>query len=1039
MQIQYHFPKFTAAEAIYLAREYYHLAVTAHPLPSERDQNFHLKADSGQEYVLKIANATEQRELLDLQNQALEHLAARAPALALSRVCPAVSGQTIIPITSPTGETHLMRLLTYIPGQLWAQVNPHTPELLHSLGQVLGTIDQALADFSHPAARRTLKWDLPHAAWIREYLPYLADPTRRAIVEKFLTRFETEVLPVLPGLRASIIYNDANDYNILVSQDDPRQRRVVGVIDFGDMTHTQTVCDLAIAAAYALMDKPDPLAAAAHMVRGYHAAFPLTEAELAVLFPLICIRLCITVTNAAYQRHIEPDNAYLIISERPAWDLLTKLAEIPPQLAHYMFRQACGLPACPHTPALVEWLRANADRFGRVVEPDLKTANPLVFDLSVGSLELGNSTDFADSALFTHKLFGRIKAANVPAGIGKYNEARPLYTSELFKADSNAGPEWRTVHTGLDIFMAAGSAVFAPLDGVVHSFRNNAGALDYGPTIILEHTVEQTSKVFKTFEVSSTLTFYTLYGHLSVDSLEGLVEGQPVKQGERLGQIGDSTINGGWPPHLHFQIITDMLGRSGEFPGVARPSQCDLWLNLSPDPNLILGIPALLPPQTKKAESGAWSIEQILSVRRQHIGPNLSISYRQPLKIVRGYRQYLYNEEGQPYLDAVNNVPHVGHSHPYVVKAGQEQMAVLNTNTRYLHESLVRYAERLTATLPEPLRVCYFVCSGSEANELALRLARTHTGQKDTVVVDVGYHGNTTSLIEISPYKHDGPGGAGAPPYVHNTPMPDVYRGAYKKDDPQAGAKYAQAVAAAIEQIQADGKNVAAFICESILSCGGQVVLPEGYLREVYRHVRAAGGVCIADEVQVGLGRAGTHFWAFETQGVVPDIVTIGKPIGNGHPLAAVITTPELAASFNNGMEYFNTFGGNPVSCAIGMAVLDVIEAEGLQAHALKVGRYMLEKLQSLMDRHPIIGDVRGLGLFIGIELVLNRETLEPAGDHASYISNRMRDHGILVSTDGPFHNVLKIKPPLVFDEANADFFVTTLDKILWEDFVRLV
>ncbi|MFN8458044.1 MAG: aminotransferase class III-fold pyridoxal phosphate-dependent enzyme [Anaerolineae bacterium] len=518
-----------------------------------------------------------------------------------------------------------------------------------------------------------------------------------------------------------------------------------------------------------------------------------------------------------------------------------------------------------------------------------------------------------------------------------------------------------------------------------------------------------------------------------------MVEGQPVKQGERLGKIGDSTVNGGWPPHLHFQIITDMLGRSGEFPGVARPSQREMWLSLSLDPNLILGIPALMPPKTKEVESGGWSIDQILSVRRQHIGPNLSISYRQPLKIVRGYRQYLYNEEGQPYLDAVNNVPHVGHNHPWVVKAGQEQMAVLNTNTRYLHESLVRYAERLTATLPEPLRVCYFVCSGSEANELALRLARTHTSQKDTIVVDVGYHGNTTSLIEISPYKHDGPGGAGAPPYVHNTPMPDVYRGAYQKNDPQAGAKYTQAVATAIERIQASGKNVAAFICESILSCGGQVVLPEGYLREVYRHVRAAGGVCIADEVQVGLGRVGTHFWAFETQGVVPDIVTVGKPIGNGHPLAAVITTPQIAASFNNGMEYFNTFGGNPVSCAIGMAVLDVIEAEGLQAHALKVGRYMLKSLQQLMDRHPIVGDVRGLGLFIGIELVLDRETLEPAGEQASYISNRMRDHGILVSTDGPFHNVLKIKPPLVFNEANADFFVATLDKILHEDFVRVI
>jgi 4-aminobutyrate aminotransferase-like enzyme len=394
--------------------------------------------------------------------------------------------------------------------------------------------------------------------------------------------------------------------------------------------------------------------------------------------------------------------------------------------------------------------------------------------------------------------------------------------------------------------------------------------------------------------------------------------------------------------------------------------------------------------------------------------------------------QYLYDENGRAYLDAVNNVSHVGHCHPRVVKAAQEQMAVLNTNTRYLHENLVRYAERLCATLPAPLSVCFFVCSGSEANELALRLARTHTRQKDVIVVDAAYHGNTTGLVEISPYKFDGPGGTGAPPYVHTVPMPDVYRGQYKRSDPRAAEKYAYHVEEIIRQRQ--GK-VAAFICESLMGCGGQLVLPDNYLKEVYRYVRDAGGVCIADEVQVGFGRVGTHFWGFETQGVVPDIVTMGKPIGNGHPLAAVVTTPGIAASFNNGMEYFNTFGGNPVSCAIGLAVLDVIAEEQLQANALHVGTHLLDSLRRLMDRHALIGDIRGPGLFVGIELVLNRETLEPAPAQASYIANRMRERGILLSTDGPFHNVLKIKPPLVFTKENVDFLVATLDEILAEDF----
>jgi 4-aminobutyrate aminotransferase-like enzyme len=476
-----------------------------------------------------------------------------------------------------------------------------------------------------------------------------------------------------------------------------------------------------------------------------------------------------------------------------------------------------------------------------------------------------------------------------------------------------------------------------------------------------------------------------------------------------------------------------MLGRSGEFPGVASPGQRDTWLSLSPDPNLVFGIPeSCFPPP-------ALNPENILAIRSEHLGPSLSISYRRPLKIVRGYMQYLYDETGLAYLDAVNNVPHVGHCHPQVVKAGQQQMAVLNTNTRYLHDNLVRYAQRLCGLLPEPLSVCFFVCSGSEANDLALRLARTYTGQKDVVIVDGAYHGNLTSLIEISPYKFDGPGGSGAPPHVHKVMMPDPYRGPYRRDDPQAGLKYAQHVGQAVSRVRQQGRGVAAFFCESILSCGGQIVLPDHYLKEAYRYVREAGGLCVADEVQVGFGRAGSHFWAFETQEAVPDILTLGKPIGNGHPLAAVITTPAIAAAFNNGMEYFNTFGGNPVSCAIGLAVLDVIETEQLQANALNVGQRLKAGLEQLMAKYPLIGDVRGLGLFVGVELVLDRATLTPAAAQASYIVERMKEHGILISTDGPLHNVLKIKPPLVFSEENADFFVSTLDKILAEDLLRPV
>jgi 4-aminobutyrate aminotransferase-like enzyme len=310
------------------------------------------------------------------------------------------------------------------------------------------------------------------------------------------------------------------------------------------------------------------------------------------------------------------------------------------------------------------------------------------------------------------------------------------------------------------------------------------------------------------------------------------------------------------------------------------------------------------------------------------------------------------------------------------------------------------------------------------------------------IVVDGAYHGNTGGLVEISPYKFDGPGGEGAPRHVVKVPVPDDYRGRYqrsdsKRGDAKRGEKYAAYVRKAAQELKRRRVKPAAFLSESLLSVGGQIVLPPGYLAAAYRHARAAGAVCIVDEVQVGLGRAGTHFWAFETQGVVPDIITVGKPIGNGHPLAAVITTPEIAASFANGMEYFNTFGGNAVSCAIGMAVLDVIGDEQLQARALRVGARLKAGMQQLMKRHAILGDVRGLGLFLGIELVRDRRTRAPAAAQATYVAERMKDHGILVTTEGPLHNVVKMKPPLVISDADADRFVEVLDHVLGEDFCR--
>jgi 4-aminobutyrate aminotransferase-like enzyme len=410
-------------------------------------------------------------------------------------------------------------------------------------------------------------------------------------------------------------------------------------------------------------------------------------------------------------------------------------------------------------------------------------------------------------------------------------------------------------------------------------------------------------------------------------------------------------------------------------------------------------------------------IDSILEKRRRLLGRNLSVAYKKPLNIVRGSMQYLYDDEGRRYLDAYNNVAHVGHCHPRVVAAGQRQMELLNTNTRYLSETILNCAEAVIATLPEPLSVCFFLNSGSEANELALRLARAHTKARELIVLDRAYHGHTTTLTDISPYKHDGPGGDGPPSWVHKAPLP--------KD-----ANDAEHVAEICRQLRLP---LCGFMAESVLSVGGHVLLPQGYLAKVYEVVRQSGGVCIADEVQTGYGRLGTHFWSFEEHGVVPDIVVLGKPIGNGHPIGATVTTPAIAESFNNGMEFFSTFGGNNVSCAIGLEVLKVVHEEKLQNNALRVGEKLLEGLRELQKQYEIIGDVRGSGFFLGAELVRSRDTFEPATSEADRIVNRMRDEGILIGADGPFHNVLKIRPPMPFSETDADRLITTLQAVLEE------
>lgn len=419
------------------------------------------------------------------------------------------------------------------------------------------------------------------------------------------------------------------------------------------------------------------------------------------------------------------------------------------------------------------------------------------------------------------------------------------------------------------------------------------------------------------------------------------------------------------------------------------------------------------------------NIEEAIGERHKHISPLLSISYKKPIHMNQAAFQYMYDADGNTFLDAYNNIPHVGHSHPKVVVAGQKQMAKLNTNTRYLYDLLPAYTERLLSKFPKPLNKVFLVNSGSAASDLAIRMALAHTGFNQLMVMEHGYHGNTQIGIDISDYKFNNPKGQGQKQYILKTPIPDRFNGKFKGAN--AGELYAQE---AIEGIHNSNHKIAAFIAEPIVGCGGQVPLAKGYLKHMYPEIRKQGGVCISDEVQTGFGRLGSHFWGFETQGVVPDMVILGKPMGNGHPIAGVVTTDEIAASFAKGVEFFSSFGGNPVSCAIGLSVLEVLEEENLQENALEVGTYFKSLLMNLQNKHDAIGDVRGEGLFLGVELI-NPKTRKPNTELAYFIKNELRNNHILVSTDGPYNNVIKMKPPLCFTKENSKEVVEAIDKAL--------
>ena len=1030
------------------------------------------------------------------------------------------------------GAEHRVRLFRYLEGVPLSRIRRRPPALLDAVGALAGRLQRALAGFSHPGLEeQAIPWAPRHAATVIEAAAAVVpDPGRRALYEKTAAW----VLPELPGLLALpavAIHNDANDDNLMLTRGEPEAASPerLALLDFGDAVRAPAVVEAATAALYAGLASREPLRAAARVLAGFARERPLGEAESDRFRVAVAARALVSAGVAALRRARIPgttSDPYLLVSEVGVWRFLTALAAEPPPVTTGRFRLAAG-----HEP-----LAGRVRRAGVAVRAAKRALAPIPLGDHPRRLDLSPENAEVDPEAGPESLRNLVAATDGRRAVGRHLEPRlPEIAPESPLPDPAAEP--RTVSLGIEVFAPAGTPVRAPLGGEV---VGRTGDLRDAPTR-LRHEAEG-------------VRFETVYRGLDRDPGAGA----RVRRGDPLGRIASGAPDG-WPPHLHFQVT--LADFDGAPPRRVSPADAPLLGALTPDPAEFFGLWELGPapsgelaargkssPHPRRSgrgtgihpdsgmrgtlPTGRWVeslprfappsfagrgnpprtpprrrcaphlypgdfhhrlLELQLTARRRHFSRALSIAYDDPIGVVRGRGARLYDGLGRDYLDMVNNVCHVGHAHPRVAAAIARQARLLNTNTRYLYRQLTDYAERLAATLPDPLAVVFLTNSGSEANDLALRLARAHLGRRETLVFEGGYHGNLSSLIEVSPYKLDGKGGGPGPEWLRRLPLPDGYRGRFRSGEP---AFPEALIADARERVRAAGP--ATLIAEAIPSCGGQIVPPPGYLRSLYRAVREAGGVIVADEVQTGFFRVGPAGWAFasvqeprapgigtpsrgipsdgrrngaaptggapsgagpplvgtpvvaapvvgpprvgtpeggrpEGRPEAPDIVTLGKPAGNGHPLGAVVTTRAVSRSFETGMEYFNTFGGNPVSCAAGLAVLEVIEEEGLAEHAEAVGNRLLEGLAELSGRYPILGDVRGRGLFLGFELVRDPDTRTPATAEARRIVNRLREFRILNAVDGPDANVVKIKPPLVFSHRDADRYLSALEIVLRE------
>lgn len=966
-------PLVTEADAERIATAYFGVSGAARSLGSHEDRNFLLETGT-ERLLLKIANPATSIDEVTAQSAAAAHLAERAPGVRAPRARTTRGGAPVAQVPHAGTVLHV-RLLEFLDGGTLSGSGHLAPSVVDALGDLAARVDLALSDFEAPGVERPHQWDLRQSrSVLPELFGHLDDPALRSRLEAIAHRAWEALAPLEDDLPVQAVHGDLTDDNVVWS--DPIRRTPDGVIDLGDLNRTWPVGGLAITFSSLLHHDGVDLPAAVRALQAYHRRRPLSSGEASAFWPLVVLRAVHLVASGHHVVSREPGNAYAAENLQHEEAILAAAVSVPLPVATRLMRRTLGLPS---------------------VVTELPSALPLLPEVGADSVTLldlsAASADVEDGAWLDASLEERLArgalATGARAAITRFGEAR------VTRATTYAQQAPATVATGIDIVLDRPATLVAPWNGRLS--RDDAG-------LVLRGDGEAAG-------IRLELTAASVEGGPLAEA--GGSDERPVSRGDAIGTATQP---------LTVRVVRegdDGFGEETQVPAFVAPAWADAWLAVVADPS------PLLPGHPSPVERDDPAA---LLARRDRVFAEVQEHYYDaPPIIARGWKQYLIDSDGRVYLDMVNNVTALGHAHPRIAAAANRQLRTLNTNSRFHYSAVVEYAERLTELTPEPLDTVFLVNSGSEAVDLALRLARAATGRRDVLAVRESYHGWTDLADAVSTSVADNPAAlATRPDWVHTIDAPNSFRGVHRDEE---ATRYAPEAVAEIERLAAHGRAPGAFVAETFFGNAGGVALPDGYLAAVYAAVRAHGGLAVADEVQVGFGRLGEWFWGFEQQGVVPDIVAVAKAIGNGHPLGAVITTREIAAAYRRGGYFFASTGGSPVSSVIGSTVLDVIRDEGLQENARTVGAYL--RAQVLGLDHPLVGAVHGSGLYLGIELVRDRATREPATEETAALCDRMRELGVIVQPTGDHQNVLKIKPPLCLERADVDAFVRAFARAL--------